>query len=158
MIKKLITLEGFKKFQEILEKLKNTERTRIIKEIKKAREFGDLKENAEYHSAKNEQNLIEKKIKEFEEKISNFEVIDTKIIQDTNIIKFGAIIELMELKTQKISIYQIVGEEEADIKNNKVSYKSPLSKILLNKSLNQIIDLITPNGIFKYQIKSIKYI
>lgn len=158
MDKKPITDAGFKKIQDTLEKLKNIDRPKIIKEIKNAREFGDLKENAEYHAAKNEQSLIEKKIKEIENKIATFEVIDVKSTQDQTKISFGATIELLDLRSEKTLIYQIVGDDEIDIKNNKISFRSPLSKILISKSLNQIIDFVTPDGTLKCQIKNIKYI
>ncbi len=153
-----VTKEGLIELKKKLDILKHIDRKRIIEAIKIAREHGDLKENAEYHSAKEEQFLIEKKIKELEEKIFLANEIDISFIKDVDKIMFGATVTLMEL-SKKISVsYKLVGEDESDIKNNKISINSPLARALILKSKNDIIDLETLNGVIRYRIEDIKYI
>lgn len=155
MNKNPITKEGFEKLKETLNTLKTIDRIKVINDIKTAREYGDLKENAEYHAAKEAQYLLEKKIKEIENKILTAQIIDNSKIIKKNKILFGSTIELLNINNNKKYKYKIVGEDEADIKNNKISIKSPLAKALLQKSKDDIIELILPNGEIKYKIIAI---
>ncbi len=155
MNKNPITQEGFEKLKQTLIYLKTVDRIKIINDIKTAREYGDLKENAEYHAAKEAQYILEKKIKEIENKIINAQIINGSEIKEENKIFFGSTIELINISTNKKYKYKIVGEDEADIKNNKISIKSPLAKALLQKSKNDTIELILPHGEIKYKIIAI---
>lgn len=158
MKKNPITKDGYEKLKEQLKYLKSIERVKIINDIKKAREYGDLKENAEYHAAKEEQFLTEKKIKEIENKIANAQILDIKDQKNIDKIIFGSTIDIINLENKKKYTYTIVGEDEADIKINKLSINSPLAKALIQKSLGEIIKITTPNGIIGYKITDIKYI
>lgn len=155
MKKNPMTQEGFEKLKQTLNELKTTERTKIINDIKTAREYGDLKENAEYHSAKEAQYLLEKKIQELENKIINAQIINRSDLQSKDKILFGSTIELINIQNNKEYKYKIVGEDEADIKANKISIQSPLARALLQKSKGEIINLELKNGIIKYKIITI---
>lgn len=155
MEKNPITKEGFEKLKQTLNDLKTIERIKIINDIKIAREHGDLKENAEYHAAKEAQYILEKKIKDLENKIINAQIINSSDIHLQNKILFGSNIELINLHNNQKYKYKIVGEDEADIKNNKISIKSPLARALLQKSEGDIINLELPNGMIKYKILTI---
>lgn len=155
MKKNPITQEGFEKLKQTLSKLKTVDRIKIINDIKTAREYGDLKENAEYHAAKEAQYLLEKKIQELENKIINAQIVTNSEIHHHDKIFFGSIIELINLNDDKKYKYKIVGEDEADIKNNKISIKSPLARALLQKSEGDVINLDLPNGTIKYKIIAI---
>lgn len=157
MEKNPMTKEGFESLKIQLDFLKRVKRVNIINDIKKARAHGDLKENAEYHSAKEEQYLIEKKIKEIENKILNAHIIEIKNAHISNKILFGSTIELINLENNKTYSYKIVGEDESNIKANKLSIKSPLARALIQKSIGDIINVTVPNGIIKYKIINIKY-
>ncbi|HIH2763284.1 MAG TPA: transcription elongation factor GreA [Candidatus Azoamicus sp.] len=153
-----VTKEGLIELKKKLDVLKNVDRKKIIESIKVAREHGDLKENAEYHAAKEEQFLIEKKIKELEEKVFLANEIDVSLIKDVNTVVFGATVSLLDITNDFFISYKLVGEDESDIKKNKISINSPLARALILKSKNDIIDLKTLNGIIKYKIEDIKYI
>ncbi len=155
MKKNPITQEGFEKLKQTLNKLKTIDRIKIINDIKTAREYGDLKENAEYHAAKEAQYLLEKKIQELENKIINAQIVNNSEIHQHDKIFFGSMIELINLNDDKKYKYKIVGEDEADIKNNKISIKSPLARALLQKSEGDVINLDLPNGTTKYKIIAI---
>ncbi|HIH2762962.1 MAG TPA: transcription elongation factor GreA [Candidatus Azoamicus sp.] len=155
MEKNPITKEGFEKLKQTLNNLKTIDRIKIINDIKVAREHGDLKENAEYHAAKEAQFILEKKIKNIENKIINAQIINSSEIYQQNKISFGSNVELINMHNNKKYNYKIVGEDEADIKNNKISIKSPLARALLQKSESDIINLELPNGIIKYKIITI---
>ena len=155
MKKNPITQEGFEKLKQTLNKLKTIDRIKIINDIKTAREYGDLKENAEYHAAKEAQYLLEKKIQELENKIINAQIVNNSEIHQHDKIFFGSMIELINLNDDKKYKYKIVGEDEADIKNNKISIKSPLARALLQKSEGDVINLDLPNGTIKYKIIAI---
>lgn len=158
MIKNPMTKNGFSILQNTLNKLKNTDRPRIINSIKEARAHGDLKENAEYTAAKEEQFLIEKKIKEIEEKISSAEIIDVKNFENNGKIIFGTTVEITNLNTKEKNTYKIVGEDEADIKDHKISIKSPIARALILKSKNDTVKIKTPSGILEYKITDVNYI
>ena len=152
-----MTSNGFENLQTELKKLLNEDRPNIISAIAEARSHGDLSENAEYQYAKEQQSLIEGKIADLESAISRAEVIDVKNISGEEI-KFGATIEIEDDDTGDISVYQIVGEYESDIKNKKLSVNSPLAKGLINKTIDDSVEINSPKGQKNYTIKSVKYI
>ena len=151
-----MTKEGEVALQEELQKLL-TERPKISKAIAEAREFGDLKENAEYHAAKEQQGLAEARIREVESKLSRSQVIEVKNIPESGRIIFGATVTLFEMSSEKEVTYKIVGEDEADVKKGKISYSSPISKALIGKEEGEIIKFVTPSGFKEYEIVSTKH-
>lgn len=158
MNKEPITSEGLMLLKKKLFFLKKVEKVRILDSIKIAREFGDLKENAEYHAAKEELFLIDKKIKNLENKIFNSEVIDIKSNFDSEFVRFGSVVTLQNIENFSFFTYKIVGEYEADIDKNKISVKSPLVKSIILKKKNDIVYLNILNKISKYKIVDIKYV
>ena len=152
-----MTANGYESLQTELKKLLNQDRPNIIEAIAEARSHGDLSENAEYQYAKEQQSLIEGKIADLESAISRGEVIDIKTISGDEI-KFGATIEIEDDDTGEISIYQIVGEYESDIDNKKLSVNSPLARGLINKSVDDVVEITSPKGLKSYNIKSVKYV
>ena len=151
-----MTNDGLQKLKSELENLKNIERPKIIKAISEAREHGDLSENAEYHAAREKQSFIEGKISELENKISRAEVIDTSSF-DNSRVAFGATVEITDLSNEKKYIYKIVGVDEADIEKNLISISAPLCKAMINKTIDDVIEVNTPNGVKEYQINSISF-
>jgi transcription elongation factor GreA len=156
MVKFPMTTEGHNNLQNDLKKLINEDRPEIIKAIAEARAHGDLSENAEYHSAKEKQSFIEGKIAELESVIAQADIIDISKLSGKTI-KFGATVTIVDKDTSQKSVYQIVGEKESDIKNNKLSISSPLGKALIGKEKNDIIEFNSPKGSKTYSIKSVKY-
>ncbi|QCI18918.1 transcription elongation factor GreA [Buchnera aphidicola] len=153
-----MTVRGAEKLRKELEQLKNVKRPRIILEIAKAREHGDLKENAEYHSAREEQSFCEGRIKEIELKLSNCQIIDiTKIPNDGRVV-FGSTVTILNIKNNEIFTYQIVGDDESDFKKNLISINSPMSRGLIGKTVNTITTIFTPSGNIEYKILKIDYI
>ena len=152
-----MTASGYDNLQTELKKLLNEDRPNIIAAIAEARSHGDLSENAEYQYAKESQSLIEGKIADLESAISRVEIIDVKsIIGDE--IKFGATIEIQDDESGELSIYQIVGDYESDIKNKKLSVSSPLARGLINKSVDDVVEINSPKGTKSYTVKSVKYV
>ncbi|MFM6972356.1 MAG: transcription elongation factor GreA [Alphaproteobacteria bacterium] len=156
MEKFLITLSGYERLKTLLEKLKNEDRPNIIKQIATARELGDLRENAEYHSAKERQGFIEAQIADFEDKFLRAEVVDIEKINDHKI-KFGATITIENIDNQKITKYQIVSEFEANIDDGLISYSSPVARALIGKEVGDEIEINTPGGIVNYEILKVEY-
>ena len=152
-----MTANGYENLQKDLKKLLNEDRPNIIEAIAEARSHGDLSENAEYQYAKEQQSLIEGKIADLESAVSRAEVIDVKSLEGDDI-KFGATVEIEDDDTGEKTIYQIVGEYESDVKNNKLSVNSPLAKGLINKSIDDIVEINSPKGQKSYTIKSVKYV
>lgn len=152
-----ITNQGFEQIEIELKNLKSIERPSIIKSIAEAREHGDLSENAEYHAAKEKQSFIEGRIADLESKISRAEVINTKKLKGNKII-FGATVTLGDMDSKKNIIYQIVGTEEADVENGKISISSPLAKALLGKKIDDTVEVYSPGGSKEYEIEDIKFI
>ena len=152
-----MTAAGYDNLQKELKKLLNEDRPNIIEAIAEARSHGDLSENAEYQYAKEQQSLIEGKIADLESAISRAEVIDVKSLEGDDI-KFGATVEIEDDDTGESVTYQIVGEYESDIKNNKLSVNSPLAKGLINKVIDDVVEINSPKGQKSYTIKSVKYI
>ncbi len=153
-----MTIKGASYLEAEHLKLINKDRKRIIKAIATAREHGDLKENAEYHSAKEEQSFIEGRIAEVEAKLSNAEIIDIQTLINQKNIVFGATVSLEEITTGKALSYQIVGEDEADINIGKISYLSPIAKALIGKELDDEVVVKAPKGNIEYEITNIQYI
>jgi transcription elongation factor GreA len=151
-----ITKNGAEKLRQELEQLKHVERHKIIQAIAEARALGDLKENAEYHAAKERQAFIEGKIRDIESKLSNAQIIDVTQMQNTGQVTFGATVHLLCPETQKKVTYQIVGEDEANIKVGKISIASPMARALIGKSVLDFIEVLTPNGTVEYQIIAIE--
>ena len=156
MVKFPMTTEGHNNLQNDLKKLINEDRPEIIKAIAEARAHGDLSENAEYHSAKEKQSFIEGKIAELESVIAQADIIDISKLSGKTI-KIGATVTIVDKDTSQKSVYQIIGEKDSDIKNNKLSISSPLGKALIGKEKNDIIEFNSPKGSKTYSIKSVKY-
>ena len=152
-----ITYQGFEKLEIELKSLKSVERPSVIKAIAEAREHGDLSENAEYHAAKEKQSFIEGRIADLENKISRAEIINAKKLKSDRII-FGATVTLGEMDSNKNIIYQIVGTEEADVENGKISISSPLAKALLGKKIDDTVEVYSPGGSKEYEIENIQFI
>ena len=152
-----MTADGYDNLQKELKKLLNEDRPNIIEAIAEARSHGDLSENAEYQYAKEQQSLIEGKIADLESAVSRAEVIDVKSLEGDDI-KFGATVEIEDDDTGESATYQIVGEYESDIKNNKLSVNSPLAKGLINKAIDDVVEINSPKGQKSYTIKSVKYV
>ena len=152
-----MTVKGADLLREELKKLKSVDRPEIITAIATAREFGDLKENAEYHAAKEKQSFIEGRISEIESKLSNSEVIDINKLSISNKVVFGSTVTLLNLDNDQIITYKIVGEDESDIENGLLSYKSPLSKAMIGKSTDDLVELKTPEINQDFQVTDITY-
>tara|TARA_B100000035_G_scaffold13207_1_gene10895 strand:+ start:2391 stop:2867 length:477 start_codon:yes stop_codon:yes gene_type:complete len=151
-----MTADGLSKLKSELENLKNSERPNIIKAIAEAREHGDLSENAEYHAAREKQSFIEGRISELENKISRAEVIDISSL-DNSKVTFGATVTITDLSSNETNTYTIVGADESDIEKNLISISAPLGRAMINKTINDVIEVTTPSGLKEYQINSIKY-
>ena len=152
-----MTANGYDNLQKELKKLLNEDRPNIIEAIAEARSHGDLSENAEYQYAKEQQSLIEGKIVDLESAISRAEIIDVKSLEGDDI-KFGATVQIEDDDNGEVVTYQIVGEYESDIKNNKLSVSSPLARGLINKSVEDVVEINSPKGQKSYTIKSVKYV
>lgn len=156
MTKFPITPAGFIKLEQEIKNLKHVERPQIIEAIATAREFGDLSENAEYHSAREKQSFVEGRILDLEDKMARAEIIDISKLSCDNI-KFGAMVKLIDDETEDEVVYHIVGEYEADITNKRVSIVSPIAKALIGKSVGDIVEVSTPKGIKSYEVLAIQY-
>ncbi len=152
-----ITKEGYQKLKSELDNLKNVERPNIITAIATARELGDLRENAEYHAAKDKQGFIEAQISDFEDKLSRAEIIDISKLSGNQVL-FGATVKLENLDNGKFVTYKIVSEFEANIDDGLISSLSPVARALINKEVNDEVEIKTPGGVFNYEIVEIKFI
>ena len=152
-----MTQDGLNKLKSELEHLKNSERPNVIKAIAEAREHGDLSENAEYHAAREKQSFIEGRISELENKVLRADVIDTSSL-DNSRVAFGATVRVTDINNDKEFTYRIVGTDEADIEKNLISISAPLCKAMMNKSKNDVIEVVTPSGTKEYIINSIEYL
>ena len=151
-----MTVEGFKKLEAELHRLKAEERPRIIQQIADAREHGDLSENAEYHAAKEAQGLNEAKVAEIEDKIGRAEVIDTSKLSGSTV-KFGATVSLEDEDSGDKVKYRIVGEHEANVREGRISINSPIARALIGKSKGDSAEVTTPKGTRSYEILKIEY-
>ena len=154
----ITTKKGNDALREELKILKSEERGKVIKAITTAREFGDLKENAEYHAAKEKQSFIEGRINEIESKLSNAEIIDIRSLDVKDKVVFGSTIELENITAGALIKYQIVCEDEASIENGMISYKAPISRAIIGKNLNDVIEFDSAKGQEIYKIQKIEYI
>ncbi|GMN89014.1 transcription elongation factor GreA [Francisella sciaenopsi] len=152
-----MTPAGEQALRAELNRLKKTERPAIIEAIAEARDHGDLKENAEYHAARERQGIIEGRIKDIESKLSNAQVIDVTKIQANGMVIFGATVTVMNVDSEEETTYQIVGEDEADIDNHKISVVAPLARALIKKEVGDEIILDTPKGKVTYEIVEVEY-
>jgi len=141
-----------------LKELKSVRRPKVIQAIAEAREHGDLKENAEYHAAREEQGFIEARIKDLEGKLSNAQIIDVTTLKNDGRVVFGTTVVLFDEEQDKEITYQIVGEDEADIKAGKISYSSPDAAAMIGKEIDDIALVKAPNGDKEYEIVDVKYI
>ena len=158
MDKEPITSQGLKKLKKELDELKNIKRPKIVKEIAEARTHGDLKENAEYHAAKDEQAKNEGRIVKINDLIARANVIDvTKLEKKDNVI-FGSTVDLLDLENNKKKTYKIVGEDEADLTKNFIYFKSPIGKALIGKNKKDLVTVTTPSGEKNFKIVEVKYI
>ncbi len=153
-----MTVRGAELLREELQKLKSNDRPQVIQAIAEARAHGDLKENAEYHAAKDQQGFIEGRIKELEGKLSNLQVIDVTTIDAKGKIVFGSTVELMDLQADKEITYKIVGEDEADIGAGLISYTSPIARALIGKAEGDEISFAAPGGEKHYEVNRVTYI
>ncbi len=151
-----MTKLGYERLEEELKKLKGSERPAVVKAIAEAREHGDLSENAEYHAARERQSFIEGRIQELEDKISRAEVIDASKLEGRTV-KFGATVTLVDDDSEEEVNYQIVGEDEADIKAGLLSVTSPLARALIGKSVKDTVEVNTPKGGKSYEIVDVAY-
>lgn len=156
MRKTLLTESGFRTLDAELKSLKSGKRPAIIKAIAEAREHGDLSENAEYHAAKEQQGLVERRIRELEALVGSAEVIEVTRLSGP--VKFGATVVLVDQDSGKETTYQVVGEPEADIRKGRISTSSPIGRALIGKSEGDDVEVTTPGGERDYTIRSIRYI
>lgn len=152
-----MTIEGNIMLNEELKRLKYIERPRIVSAIEEARGHGDLSENAEYHSAREQQSFVEGRIKELDGALSHAQVIDVKTLSGNKVL-FGATVHLSDLETDEQKKYQIVGQYEADLEKGRISLLSPIAKALIGKQIGDIVDVNTPKGGKSYEILDVKFI
>ncbi|MEE8118595.1 MAG: transcription elongation factor GreA [Gammaproteobacteria bacterium] len=153
-----ITTRGAEQLRAELKKLKGEDRPRVINAIAEARTHGDLRENAEYHAAREQQSFIEGRIKEIEGKLSNAEIIDVTKLNAAGKVVFGSTVELIDEDSGNESVYQIVGEDEADIKRNQISINSPLARAMIGKGEGDLVAVETPGGRKSFEIIEVRYI
>ncbi len=153
-----LTVQGAEKLKAELQQLKQVERPRIIAAIAEAREHGDLKENAEYHAAREQQSFVEGRIKEIEAKLSLAQVIDVTKMENNGRVVFGVTVDLVNVEDESEVTYQIVGEDEADIEAGKISITSPIARALIGKEEGDIAEVQAPSGVIEYEIVEVKYI
>lgn len=153
-----MTEQGATRLREELQHLKAVERPRIINAIAEARGHGDLRENAEYHAAKEQQGFIEGRIRDIEHKLSHSQIIDLSQMTNDGKVVFGATITLTNLDEDVTVMYQIVGEDEADLKAGKISVTSPIARAIIGKQTGEVVDVQAPNGIIAYEITQVSYI
>ncbi len=153
-----MTKYGIERLQKELEELKNNVRPRIIKAIAEAREHGDLKENAEYHAAREQQGFTEGRIKEIEHKLSFAQIIDISKIENDGKVIFGSTVTLLNEDTKLTAVYQIVGDDEANVKENKISINTPIARAIVGKHEGDTVTVQAPNSITKYTIELVEYV
>ena len=158
MNKNPMTVTGAEKLRVELQRLKSVERPRIIAAIAEARAHGDLKENAEYHAAREQQSFTEGRIQEVEARLSNCIIIDVTQIENTEKVIFGTTVKLLNMQNQKEVTYKIVGEDEADVKESKISVTSPISRAMVGKYVGDVVEVKTPEGMNAYEIMSVDHL
>lgn len=152
-----MTADGLARLEEELRYLRNTARPEVIRAIAQAREHGDLSENAEYHAARDKQSFIEGRVGELEDKVARAEVIDVSKLSGKTI-KFGATVSLIDEDTDEKLTYQLVGQDEADIKQGRLAITAPLARALIGKSTGDSVEVHTPNGEKAYEIRRVKFV
>ena len=158
MDKEPITVNGLQNLKAELDDLKNNQRPKVVDAIAEARSHGDLKENAEYHAAKEQQALIESRVIAINDLIARANVINVTILEKKDIVIFGSTVDLVDLDNNKEKTYKIVGKDEADLKKNLIYFRSPIGKALIGKNKKDLITVITPSGEKNFQIIEVKYI
>jgi len=158
MAKVPLTVKGAEKLRQELHLLKTVERQKVIAAIAEARSHGDLSENAEYDAAKERQGFIEGRIAEVESKLANAQVIDPKLLDADGRCVFGSTVELEETATREVVTYQIVGDDEADIKEGMISISSPIARALIGKYAGDVAEVMAPGGVKEYDILDVKYL
>ena len=153
-----ITINGITKLRLELEHLKMVERPKAIVAIAEARAHGDLKENSEYHAAREHQSFLEGRIMEIEKKLENCQIIDISQVLNEGKVIFGSTVTLLNLKMQTQVTYQIVGVDEANLKENKISVTSPTARALIGKYIEEVVEVHTPSGSVKYEIMDVQYL
>lgn len=153
-----MTVDGHKALEVELKQLKSVERPKVVAAIAEAREHGDLKENAEYHAARERQGFLEGRISDIEAKLSRAQVIDISTLPKVGKVVFGVTVEIMDCNTEATKVYQIVGEDEADIEKGKISYKAPIARALISKEEGDVVEFKAPGGVIEYEIVSVKYL
>ena len=158
MDKEPITSQGLRKLKKELEELKNIKRPKIVQAIAEARGHGDLKENAEYHAAKEEQAKIEGRVIEINDLIARANVVDVTTLEKKDNVVFGSTVHLVNLKNNEKNIYKIVGKDEADMTKNYIYFRSPIGKALIGKNKKDMVTATTPSGEKNFEIIEVKYI
>ncbi|MCV6615503.1 MAG: transcription elongation factor GreA [Cellvibrionaceae bacterium] len=153
-----MTEAGANALREELEQLKKVDRPRIVQAIAEAREHGDLKENAEYHAAREQQGFCEGRIQDIEGKLSNAQIIDITKIPHTGKVMFGSTVDIINLDTDETQTYTIVGDDESDVKANKISVNSPIARALVGKSEGDEVVVNTPGGEVEYEIDQVRHV
>jgi transcription elongation factor GreA len=153
-----MTVAGAEKLRAELENLKRVERPRISKAIAEARAHGDLKENAEYHAAREQQSFVEGRISDIESKLSAAQIIDITAIKPSGKVIFGSTVEILDLATDATIRYQIVGEDEASVKENRISVTSPMARSLVGKEVGDVVTVKTPGGEVEYEISEVLHL
>ena len=158
MDKEPITIKGLENLKSELEDLKNVQRPKVVEAIAEARSHGDLKENAEYHAAKEQQALIESRVVAINDLIARANVIDVTKIENNGKVIFGSTVKLQDLENDKKINYKLVGQDEADIKKNLIFFKSPIGKALVGKEKGEMVTVNTPSGEKNFEILDVEYI
>lgn len=153
-----MTVEGAEKLRLELEDLKKVQRPRIVQAIAEAREHGDLKENAEYSAAREQQSFCEGRINEIEGKLSNAQIIDVKTLPNTGRVLFGTTVTIINMDNDQIFNYQIVGDDEAEVKANKISVNSPIARALIGKEEGDVVVVKAPSGEVEYEIEKVEHL
>jgi transcription elongation factor GreA len=153
-----MTVQGAERLRAELHELKSVKRPAIIQAIATAREHGDLKENAEYHAAREQQGFCEGRIQDIEAKLSNAQIIDISKLPNTGKVIFGSTVTILNLETEEEVTYRIVGDDEADIKNQLISVNSPIARGLIGKAADDVVNITTPKGVVEFEITAVQYI
>jgi len=158
MTKFPMTIQGARALEEELKHLKTVLRPQITQAIAEARELGDLKENAEYHAAREQQGMVEARIRDIEGRLQNAQVIDIASIAPTGKVIFGSTVDIANVETDEQVTYQIVGDDEADIKQGKLSVSSPIARALIGTAEGDVVAVKTPSGLIEYEIVEVRHI
>jgi transcription elongation factor GreA len=153
-----MTVQGAERLRTELHELKSVKRPAIIQAIATAREHGDLKENAEYHAAREQQGFCEGRIQDIEAKLSNAQIIDISKLPNTGRVIFGCTVTILNLDSDEEVTYRIVGDDEADIKNNLISVNSPIARGLIGKAADDVVNITTPKGVVEFEITAVQYL